>query len=320
MMSQNTMRAIRFHQYGGPEVLRYEDVPRPNPQTGEALVRVYAASINAMDWKIRSGFMDKMLPVLLPFIPGGDLAGVVEALGAGVSALQVGQEVYGVQGGIPPGPMRGGAYAEYAAVPVDALALKPTTLGFVQAASIPIVAMTAWQGLFDMGGLTAGQTVLIHGAAGGVGMFAVQFARAKAARVIATASAEDADFLRTLGADQVIDYQTQRFEEQVSGVDLVLDLIGGDTQARSWQTLRPDGILVATPGPPDQEAAKQHGVRAAMVMVQPNTTLLGQIGALLERGQVKTLVGATYPLSEAAQGQERSQHGHVRGKIVLTVA
>ena len=319
MTSSTTMKAIRFDAYGGPEVLRYEDVPIPQPAAGQALVRVKAVAVNPLDWKIRSGMMKEMMPVKLPFIPGGDIAGTVEAVGAGVTALQVGQEVYGLQSGSDANPLPGGAYAEYAAIPVATLSAKPKTLDFVQAASVPIVALTAWQGLFGTGGLTAGQTVLIHGGAGGVGMFAIQFARWKGAKVITTATADDADFVRELGAEQVIDYQNAKFEQEVSHVDVVLDTIGGDTQARSWQTLKKGGILAATPSPPSPEDAARYGVRGAFVQVKPDGAQLAQIAELLDSGTVKTFVGATFPLAEAAKAQEQSQHGHTRGKIVLTV-
>jgi NADPH:quinone reductase-like Zn-dependent oxidoreductase len=215
--------------------------------------------------------------------------------------------------------IHGGAYAEYVTAPVAQLALKPQTLDFSQAASIPVVASTSWESLFEKAGLAAGQSVLIHGGAGGVGMFAVQFARWKGAHVIATASATDLDFVRSLGAAEVIDYKGERFEEKVSNLDVVLDLIGGETQQRSWQTLKPGGILVSTTAPPSEEEAIKHGVRATMIQMHPSGELLAEIAGLIDSGQVQTFVGATFPLEQAGQAQEANRTGHVRGKIVIQV-
>jgi len=315
MTTQTTMKAIRLEAFGGPEQLRYEEVPRPEAAVGEALIRVHAASVNPIEWLIRSGVMQQIMPVQFPYTPGSDLAGVVTGVGEGVTALQVGQEVYGTVDSI-----HGGAYAEYVAVPVGQLALKPKTLDFAQAASIPVVALTSWQSLFETAGLTAGQSVLIHGGAGGVGMFAVQFARWKGAHVIATASAKDLEFVRSLGAAEVIDYRGERFEEKVSSLDVVLDLIGGETQQRSWQTLKPGGILVSTTAPPSEAEAAKHGVRATMIQMHPSSALLAEIAGLIDSGQVQTFVGATYPLEQAGQAQEANRTAHIRGKIVILIA
>jgi len=315
MTTQTTMKAIRLSSFGGPEQLHYEEVPRPEAAADEALIRIHATSVNPIEWLIRSGVMQQIMPVPLPYIPGSDLAGIVESVGEGVTALQVGQEVYGTMDS-----MRGGAYAEYVAVPVAQLALKPKTLDFAQAASIPVVALTSWQSLFEKAGLTAGQSVLIHGGAGGVGMFAVQFARWKGAHVIATASAKDLEFVRSLGAAEVIDYKGERFEEKVSHLDVVLDLIGGETQQRSWQTLKPGGILVSTTAPPSEAEAAKHGVRATMIQMHPSSALLAEITDLIDSGQVQTFVGATFPLEQAGQAQEANRTGHMRGKIVIQVA
>jgi NADPH:quinone reductase-like Zn-dependent oxidoreductase len=315
MTIQTTMKAIRLSAYGGPELLRVEEIARPQPSQGEALIRVHATAVNPIDGHLRSGAMQQIMPLQFPYTPGSDFAGVVESIGDGVTTVHVGQEVYGSVEGT-----RGGAYAEYLAAPVAALAPKPRTLNLSQAASVPIVAQTAWQALFDKAGLAAGQSVLIHGGAGGVGMFAVQFARWKGAHVIATASAADAEFVRSLGAEEVIDYKGERFEEKVSGLDVVLDLIGGETQQRSWQTLKRGGILVASTAPPSEEEATKHSVRAAMVQMQGSSALLAEIAGLIDSGQIKTLVGATFPLEQAAQAQEASRTGHVRGKIVIEIA
>ncbi|MEH2454808.1 NADP-dependent oxidoreductase [Nostoc sp.] len=307
----NMIQAIRIHNYGESDVLTLETIAQPEPQPNEVLIRVQAAGVNPLDWKIRAGYMKEIFPMPLPFTPGMDVAGIVEAIGADVKALQVGQEVYG--------ELRMGAYAQFATAPQDAIALKPQTLDFVQAASVPMVAMTAYQGLFDYGDLKPGQTVLIHAASGGVGMFAVQFAKWKGAHVIGTASAANAEFVQSLGADQVIDYNATPFEQVVENVDVVLDTLGGDTQARSYSMVKPGGILVSTAAPPNAQKAQERGIRAEMMNMKPSASLLEEIASLLDSGQVKTLVAQTFSLSEARQAQELSQGGHVRGKIVLQI-
>ncbi|MEH2011711.1 NADP-dependent oxidoreductase [Nostoc sp.] len=307
----NMIQAIRIHNYGESDVLTLEAIAQPEPQPNEVLIRVQAAGVNPLDWKIRAGYMKEIFPMPLPFTPGMDVAGIVEAIGADVKALQVGQEVYG--------ELRMGAYAQFATAPQDAIALKPKTLDFVEAASVPMVAMTAYQGLFDHADLKPGQTVLIHAASGGVGMFAVQFAKSKGAHVIGTASAANAEFVQSLGADQVIDYNATPFEQVVENVDVVLDTLGGDTQARSYSVVKPGGILVSTAAPPDAQKAEERGIRAEMMNMKPSTSLLEEIASLLDSGQVKTIVAQTFSLSEARQAQELSQGGHVRGKIVLQI-
>ena len=308
------MKAISMHSFGGPGVLEYEDVPRPTPSSGQVLVRLHAASVNPLERHIREGVMQEKMPVKLPFTPGSDLAGVIESVGAGVTAFSAGQEVYGWTP-----PTTGGTYAEYLATSTDVLIAKPQALDFSSAASVPVVSLTAWQALFVSAGLVKGQSVLIHGGAGGVGMFAVQLAKWKGAHVTATASAKDIEFVKGLGADVVIDYKAERFEDKVSGVDVVLDVIGGETQQRSWQTMKAGGILVATPGPPSQEEAARHGVRAVMVQMQGNGAQLAMISELIATGAIKTFVGATFPLAQAAEAQQASETGHVRGKIVLQI-
>ncbi|MEH2117132.1 NADP-dependent oxidoreductase [Nostoc sp.] len=305
------IQAIRIHNYGESDVLTLEAIAQPEPQPNEVLIRVQAAGINPIDWKIRAGYLKEAFPMPLPYTPGMDVAGIVEAIGADVKAFQVGQEVYGELGM--------GAYAEFATAPEDAIALKPNSLDFVQAASVPMVSMTAYQGLFDHADLKPGQTVLIHAASGGVGMFAVQFAKWKGAHVIGTASAANVEFVQSLGADQVIDYNATPFEQVVENVDVVLDTLGGDTQARSYSVVKPGGILVSTAAPPDAQKAEERGIRAEMMNMKPSTSLLEEIASLLDSGQVKTIVAQTFSLSEARQAQKLSQGGHVRGKIVLQI-
>lgn len=309
-----TMKAVRIHSYGGPEVLVYEDAPRPTPGEGEVLIRVHAAGVNPLDWKVREGYLKSSLNYPLPVIPGWDVSGVVEQVGAGVTQPKVGDAVYAL-----PNMTRNGAYAEYIAVNASEVAPKPNTLDHVQAAAVPLGALTAWQALFDVANLSSGQTVLIHAAAGGVGTFALQFAKWKGARVIGTASARNADFLRELGAEEAIDYKATRFEDAVKDVDVVLDTLGGDTQERSWGVLKKGGVLVSTVGPPSSETAAQYGVRGLPVFVQPSGKQLTEIAKLIDAGQVKPIVETVLPLTEARQAHGMSQSGRTRGKIVLRV-
>jgi NADPH:quinone reductase-like Zn-dependent oxidoreductase len=310
-----TMKAVRVHTYGGPETLHYEDVPIPTPGKGEVLIQVHAAAVNPIDWKICEGLLQQEFNYSLPVIVGRDVAGVVHAVGEGVTTLHPGQAVYGVVD-----MALSGAYAEYTVGHEWAIAPKPETLDDIHAASVPLAALTAWQALFEVGQLESGQSVLIYGAAGGVGGFAVQFAKAKGIRAIGTASDQNVDYVRELGADDVIDYKATTFERAVHDVDMVLDLVGGDTQERSWQVLKPGGILVSTPTPPSEEIATQRGVRAAMMMVQPKASQLVEIAKLIDAGRVKTLVENVFPLAAAQQAPQLSQQGHPHGKIVLQVA
>ncbi len=309
-----TMKAVRFHSYGPPGVLVLEEVPWPTADSDEVLVRVQAAGVNPLDWKVRAGYVKDWLHHQLPLIPGWDVSGIVEAVGPKVADFKIGDAVYGM---LDFG--RDGAYAEYVAAPTRHLARKPTSLDHVQAGAVPLAALTAWQSLFDSGGLFNGQTVLIHGAAGGVGHFAVQLARWKGARVIGTASASNDSFLRELGAENVIDYHTTRFEEAVGDVDVVLDTIGGETQQRSWNVLKKGGILVATLGISSPAAPGEHGVRGVGVIVHPDPAQLNRIAALIDSGDLKPVIRAVLPLTGAARAHELSQTGHGRGKIVLKV-
>ncbi len=309
-----TMMAVRVHAYGGPEVLKYEDAPRPVAGPGQLLIRVQAAGVNPVDWKLREGHLKEWINYAMPYIPGWDVSGTVEAAGAGAARFKKGDEVFSF-----PDHPHDGAYAEYMVVKEAELALKPKTLDPVRAAAVPIASLTAWQALFDMGGLRGKQKVLIHGAAGGVGGFAVQFAKWKGAHVIGTASARNQEFLRELGADEAIDYAAERFEETAREMDVVFDTIGGETQARSWPVLMKGGILVSTVSPPSAEEAARRGLRQGMVQAQPNASQLSEIGKLIDAGKVKVFVETVLPLAEARRAQEMSQTGHTRGKIVLRV-
>jgi len=309
-----TMKAVCIYSYGGPEVLVYEDAPRPHPDAGEVLVRVHAAGINPVDWKIREGHLKEMLHHTLPLVLGWDVSGVVEALGSGVTRLKVGDEVFS-----RPDIARDGAYAEFIVIRESEAALKPKSIDHLHAAALPLAGLTAWQSLFDAGGLSAGQRVLIHAAAGGVGHLAVQLAKWKGAHVIGTASARNHDFLRKLGVDQVVDYATVRFEEAVAPVDVVFDTLGGAIQERSWKVLKRGGILVSVVSPPSAERATAHGVRQAFVFIQPYAARLAEIATLVDGEKLKAIVETILPLSDATRGQELSERGHTRGKIVLRV-
>jgi NADPH:quinone reductase-like Zn-dependent oxidoreductase len=259
--------------------------------------------------------MREALAYRMPFVPGWDVSGVVEATGPNVTLLATGDEVYGY-----PSVVRNGTYAEYVVVPEAELALKPRSVDHVQAASVPMAALTAWQGLFDAGDLRTDQKVLIHGGAGGVGSFAIQLARWKGAFITATASGRNQEFLHNLGADLTIDYEKSRFDRLVCDADLVFDTVGGDTLRRSWKVLKKGGILVSTVEAPDARLAEVHGVRAALVDTQANPAQLAEIAGLVDAGMVRPIVEAVFPLSEARHAQELSQTGHARGKIVLKVA
>ncbi len=310
------MKAVRIHAFGGPELLKYEDAPRPEPAAGEVGIRVRAAGVNPFDGKIRSGAFEKAMAHPLPLILGWDVAGDVAALGPGVTGFAVGDPVYALAD-----YARDGAYAEYLVVAATLVAPKPRTLDYVAAASVPMAAETAMQALYDLGQLQAGQTVLIHGAAGSLGGFAVQLAKLRGAHVIGTALAANAGYVAGLGADQVIDYQAQQFETLVQNADLVLDTQGGEVQARSWQVLRPGGRLVSTVQPATPPADAPAGVRGDWIFVQPSADTLRALTVLIEAGQLLTPVQLVLSLREARHAQELVDAGLSKpGKVVLQVA
>jgi NADPH:quinone reductase-like Zn-dependent oxidoreductase len=297
------MRAIRIHETGGPDVLREEEVARPEPGDGEVLIRVRAASVNAIDWKYRAGVAEKALPAVL----GNDISGVVEASRS--DAFADGEEVFGMAAT--------GGYAEYAASPAALLARKPGGISHEQAAALPVAGMTAWQALFDRGGLQRGQTALIAGAAGGVGHLAVQFAHHAGARAIGIGSTRNRDFVLGLGADDYVDYTKQDVSEAVSGVDVAFDAIGGATTAALAPTLREGGVLVTIANMPPEDAAGERGARAEMMIMSPSSELLARIGDLVASGEIRVELTETLPFSEVRRAHELSESGHVRGKIVL---
>ena len=310
------MLAIRVYDYGNSDQLILEEIPRPKPKKGEVLVKIYSAGVNPVDWKLRKYAMPSR-PMTFPFTPGFDLAGIIETVGPGVTLFEKGQPVLG----------RGnGSYAEYAVVPETSLIIKPDNISFDQAAAVPIGARTAWVALFNLGNLEESQQLLVHGAAGGVGHFAVQLGRWKQAHVIGTCSKDNVDFVKSLGAETVIDYNETPFEEVVHDVDVVVDPIGGDVEERSWQVLKPGGIFVTLthPIPPGQE--QQHGVWVYSTILAPElaakitTEPLQQIAELIGSGEVVPEVGPIFPLEQARQAQELSESGHGRGRIILHIA
>ncbi len=306
------MKAVVVHQYGGPEVLTYEDVPKPSLSEGEVLIRVEAAGVNPGEAEIRAG--DFAEYHTLPFILGYDIAGIIAEVARGVVDAQVGDSVY-----TSCDSTRNGGNAEFVAVRASEVAPRPRTLDAVHAASVPLSGLTAWQALSDAAHLAPGQKVLVHGAGGAVGSFAVQFAKVLGASVVATASAADLDYVREIGADTVVDYKTQRFEDFAQDMDVVLDTVGGETGARSFAVLKPGGLLITFSAPPDTTAAEKYGVRTHFMGVEPNAAQLGQIANLIDSDRVRTRVGLVLPLAEARQAHERLEAGGTRGKIVLTV-
>lgn len=305
------MKAVRIHQFGGSDQLIYEDAPMPIPAAGEVCIRVHAVGVNPYDVKIRQGSVEKELPHQLPLILGWDVAGDIAALGEGVTSFQVGDPVY-----VMANPANDGAYAEYIVVDGAGVVAKPERLNYTEAASIPLAGQTALQAIYDLGQLQAGQTILIHGGAGSVGSFAVQLAKAKGATVYATAASSDLEYLRQLGADKTIDYKTQKFEELVSDVDVVLDPLGGEVQQKSWQVMKPGGILVSTVQPPQPPS----GLQGKLVNAQSSADSLRTISALVEAGQLNTLVQKVLPLQEAKQAHDMLESGlKTPGKVVLAV-
>ncbi len=308
-----TMKAIVAREYGGPEVLKLEQVPRPEPKENEALVRVIASSVNPADPLTLSGKHAREFGTHLPLTPGYDIAGIVEKTGSNVTRLKVGDAVYGY-------PTFGGGWAEYVTVTEGEVAAKPSSLSFAEAAAVPMGALTAWQSLVDAAKLQDGQTVLIHGGSGGVGSIAIQIAKARGARVIATASTANQDLLNQLGADVAIDYTKQRFEEGARDVDAVLDPLGKDTLARSYATVKKGGIVMSLVARPDPAETEKRGIKGVAISVHPDAEDLAQIAHLIDAGKIKPIVTQILPLDEAIAAQQQAATHHTRGKIVLRVA
>jgi NADPH:quinone reductase-like Zn-dependent oxidoreductase len=304
---------MRIHSFGGKEVLRADDIEPSLPDAGQVLIAVHAASVNPVDFKIRSGKYPAVKDDRLPYTLGRDFSGVVEKCGAQATRFKPGDEVFGMVN------IYGGGYSEKVAVEERAIALKPAGIDHAHAAAIPLAGQTAWQGLFRHGQLKPGQKVLIHGGSGGVGHYAIQFAKAKGARVLTTVSTDNVKFAQDLGADVVIDYKTQRFEDEASDLDMVFDLIDGETRERSWKLLKKGGILVTTLTDPSQEKATQHVVRATRYTVEADGSELTEIAGLVTSGKVKPHIQKTYPLRSAVDALASVEDGHSVGKIVMIV-
>ena len=307
------MKAVVAHEYGGPEVLKYQDVPVPEPKDNEILVRLIASGVNPADPLILNGKYAKEFGTHLPLILGYEMAGVVVKTGANVTKLKAGDPVYAYL-------LWGGGWAEYCISNEGESAIKPKSLSFTEAAPVPLAALTAWQALVDIGKIQSGQTVLIHGGSGGVGSLAIQIAKLRGARVIATASTANQDLLKQLGADVAIDYTKQKFEEIAHDVDLVLDPVGRDTLARSYGVVKKSGIVVTLVSRCDEAELKKHEIRGASLSSHPDATELAEITKLIDDGKIKPIVSQVLPLTEAAKADAQAATHHTRGKIVLRIA
>src|SRR6266403_2151724 len=307
------MKAVVAHEYGAPEVLKFEEVSRPEPNEDEALVRVIASSVNPADPLTLSGKYAREFGTHLPLIPGYDIAGIVEKTGVKVTKLKGGDAIYGY-------PTFGGGWAEYVTVTEGEVAAKPASLSFTEAAAVPMGALTAWQALVDTAQLRAGQTILIHGGSGGVGSFAVQIAKARGARVIATASTANQDLLKQLGADVALDYTKTKFEDVAKNVDAVLDPVGKEILARSYGVVKKGGIVMSLVARPDPVELQKHGIRGASISVHPDTADLTEIAQLVDAGKIKPVVTEVLPLSDAVKAQQQAATHHTRGKVVLRIA
>lgn len=307
------MRAVVAHEYGAPDVLKIEQVQRPEPNDDEVLVRVIASSVNPADPLTLSGKYAKEFGTHLPLIAGYDIAGVVEKTGANVTKLKVGDAVYGY-------PTFGGGWADYVTVKEWEVAPKPKSLKFVEAAAVPMGALTAWQALVDVAKLQPGQTILIHGGSGGVGSFAVQIAKARGARVIATASTANQDLLKQLGVDVTVDYTKTKFEDVAKEVDAVLDPVGKDTLARSYGVVKKGGIVMSLVARPDPAEVQKHGIRGAGISSHADADDLTEVAQLIDAGKIKPVVTEVLPLTDAVKAQQQAATHHTRGKIVLRIA
>src|SRR3954453_10268355 len=312
--SAPTMKALVIHSFGGPKVLKYEEVPRPEPKDDQVLVRVMAAAVNPVDTAVRQGYLRQRTGEKFPMIIGYDIAGVVEKAGAKVTKFKPGDAVYAYL------PLSGGGYAEYAVTSENEATHKPKSLTFEEAAAGPLAGGAGWQALIDTAKLQAGQTVLIHGGSGGVGSLAIQIAKTRGAKVIATASTRNQELLKQLGADVAVDYTKQKFEDVAKDVDVVLDSVGKDTLARSYGIVKKGGIVVTIAGKPDQPEAEKGGIRVAGMRTEPKAETLEELTKLAEAGKLKPIISQVLPLSEGAKAQEQVATRHTRGKIVLKVA
>jgi NADPH:quinone reductase-like Zn-dependent oxidoreductase len=305
------MKAVRIHQYGDAGTLKLEEIPRLLIAEDQILVRIRDAGVNPVDWKIRQGYLKQVMPAKFPMTIGQDFAGEVAECGKDVTQFAAGDRVFG---------FAQGSYAEYAAAPASTVAAIPTSIDFATAAALPTAGSTALQIIRDVVAAKPGMAILIHGAAGGVGSYASQIAKNLGARVIGTASGADIEYLKSLGIDEVVDYKRERFEDKASGIDAVVDLVGGETLVRSYAVVKKGGVLATTVQPIDESAAKQAGVRAVQVIMRRNAADLAELARLVETGALKPRLFKTMNLSEAREAQELSETGKTQGKVILKVA
>ncbi len=308
------MKSIRIHSYGGADVLVWEDAPMPALGADDVLIRVVATSVNPVDWKFREGYLKGMIPPRFPLILGWDVSGIVEQVGAKASGFSEGDAVFS-----RPDILRDGTYAEYVAVRASEVAKKPATISHADAATLPLTGITAWEVLVTTANLSVGQRVLIHGGSGGVGTLAIQLAKLRGAHVTTTCSARNADLVRSLGADEVIDYRTQDFAALAGHMDLVFDTIGGEVQEKSWAVLKPGGTLASISAPPSQDRAKAEGKRGTFVFIKPDAAVLRTLAGLVDGGAMRPVVGAEFALRDMARAHAWSQDGKGFGKIAIHV-
>jgi NADPH:quinone reductase-like Zn-dependent oxidoreductase len=310
------MKAAQINEYGGADVLQLvDDAPKPKPGAGEVLVKVYAASVNPFDWKLREGYMKDHLPLKFPATLGGDFAGIVAELGKDVTSLKVGDEVYGQANAVG----SQGSYAEFTPVKAESVGPKPKTVDFVRAAALPLAGVSAYQALVDHMNLNKGQKILIHGGAGGIASLAIPLAKHLGAYVATTAAADDLQYVKSLGADQVIDYKAEAFELLLKDYDAVYDTVGGETYTKSFQIVRPGGIIVSMVEQPNEDLMKKHNVKAIAQFTKVTSQRLTALTDLVDKGVIKAVIDRTFPLSLAAEAQTYIQSGQHRGKVVLEI-
>lgn len=310
----NLMKAVQINAFGDRSVLALNDIDIPKPAANELLIKVKSASVNPVDWKIREGYLQPILNHTLPLTLGWDVSGVVAAMGEDVTGFKLGDAVYS-----RPDIAKSGSYAEYQTVAADEVALKPTSLSWQEAAGVPLAALTAWQSLYDCTQLAEGERVLIHAGSGAVGQFAIQLAKLRGATVYTTTSSGNADLVRSLGADHVIDYRQEDFST-LEDLDVVFDTIGGETQAKSWKTLKKGGRLVSITENPDEATAAECGISAFFCFVQPNSEQLQKLAEFADAGQLKVNIDSEFRLDQVAAAHERSETGRAQGKIIINVS
>jgi NADPH:quinone reductase-like Zn-dependent oxidoreductase len=308
------MKAVQIHTFGGREVLELNNIDIPEAKQGEVLIKIHAASVNPVDWKIRQGYLQPLLNHALPLTLGWDVSGEVVAVGGGVMHLKVGDEVYS-----RPNIANNGSYAEYMTASAEEVALKPKNLTWQEAAGVPLAGLTAWQGLYELAKLEAGEQVLIHGGSGAVGQFAIQLAKLRGATVYTTTSARNTDMVLSLGVDHAIDYQQVDFSE-LRDMDVVLDTIGGEVQDKSWKTIKPGGRLLSIVQTPDEAVAASHGVTASFYFIEPDRSQLEEMARLADAGKLIVNIDSEFSLDQVADAHERSESGRAQGKIIINVA